>query len=274
MRPWALPIIVETGLTLLFCGVLLYLRRSLAKSKQLMWLLLWCLCGAGSMFAFRYFPSANAFILFFYAPLQVAFAIALVLIAVHLEKQRNQIEDLHEELHRLRKESASQLDLDPLTGLLNRSALARWMEEEHDFQGLVVVCDMDDFKQLNDVFGHLVGDEILHGVGHLLRASIREQDLAFRWGGDEFVLFFRNQDRQIVEDRMHELQERLRNFHIRHHGPTTVCFSWGVASATGRALRESLAEADRSMYNFKRMQHGHAEALRREIATQDLTKAE
>jgi diguanylate cyclase (GGDEF)-like protein len=258
---------------------LFYLRRSLTKVKITFWLLLWCACGVGSMFAFHYLSATGGFFIFFYAPMQVAFAIGLVVIAVRIEKQRDQIRGLHDEMHRLRKESASQLDLDPLTGLLNRSALARWMEEERDFLGLVVVCDMDDFKQLNDVFGHLVGDEILHGVGHLLRASIREQDLAFRWGGDEFVLFFRNQDRHIVEDRMRELQERLRSFHIRHHGPTAVCFSWGVASATGRALRESLAEADRAMYNFKRVQHGHADTGRRDIASpdlakQDLTKAE
>ncbi len=266
MSPWMLPIAVEIATTLLFCGVLFYVRRSLDKSTLAFWLFLWVMRGVASLFAFRYLSITERFAGYLYAPLQIGFAIALVMIAVRMEGQNERISALNEELRRLRKEAAGQLDLDPLTGLLNRSALARWMEEEHDFRGLVVVCDMDDFKQLNDEFGHLVGDEILHGVGHLLRASIREQDLAFRWGGDEFVIFFRNPDQIMVEQRMREVQDRLRAFQIRHHGPTAVRFSWGIAAATGRALRESLAEADRLMYDFKRTHHGHTEAAPKEIA--------
>jgi len=85
-----------------------------------------------------------------------------------------------------------------------------------------VVCDMDDFKVLNEMFGHLVGDEILRGVGHLLSKSVRDEDLAFRWGGDEFVIFFRTLDQPLVESRMLGIEERLKTFHIRQHGETTI----------------------------------------------------
>jgi diguanylate cyclase (GGDEF)-like protein len=130
--------------------------------------------------------------------------------------------------------------------------MARWMEQEQDFRGLVAVCDLDDFKVLNDQYGHLVGDEILHGVGKLVQTSIRDQDRAFRWGGDEIVIFFRNLDPEPAEARMHSLEERLQRFQIRSHGPVTIRFSWGIASASGRALQESLEEADRLMYESKR----------------------
>lgn len=256
MSPWLLSVVVELLVTLLFCGVLYYLRRSLTRKSLLFWLLLWIGRGAVSLIALRYLTATERAAVVLYAPLQVAFALALVVIAVRLENQKEQLRVLNEELTRLRKQAAGQLDHDPLTGLMNRSALSRWIDEEHGFEGLVVVCDMDDFKVLNELFGHLVGDEILHGVGHLITSSVRDEDLAFRWGGDEFVLFFRTCDKALVESRMAGIEERLQAFHIRHHGQTAIRFSWGIASTTGRPLRDSLAEADRLMYESKRARRG------------------
>ncbi len=253
MPSWVLPLAFELLLTLLFCGVLLSLRRSLSTRSVIFWVLLWIARGAGTAFVVRYLSISERSLVFLYAPIQVAFAMALVAIAVRLENQKEQLRMLNSELERLRKAAAGQMDIDPLTGLLNRSALDRWIEEQQEFAGIVVVSDMDDFKQLNDEYGHLVGDEILHGVGKLVRNSIRERDLAFRWGGDEFVIFFRNQDRALVETRMRSIEDRLGRFHIREHGPMAVRLSWGVAeSQAGATLRETLAAADRVMYQNKR----------------------
>lgn len=252
MSPWFLAVAVECFITLLFCAVLFYLRRSLTRKNLIFWLSLWVARGAGSLFTLRYLSASDRFPVILYAPLQIAFALALVVIAVRLENQKELLRALNEEVVRLRKLSVGQLDHDPLTGLMNRSALSRWMDEEHGFEGLVVVCDMDDFKVLNDLFGHLVGDEILHGVGHLIGGSIRDEDFAFRWGGDEFVIFFHTDDRQLVQSRMEGIEERLKTFHIRHHGQTAIRFSWGIASTAGRPLRDGLADADRLMYEAKR----------------------
>ena len=252
MTPWLLPVLVEIVITALFCGVLFFLRRSLTPTSVIFWLFLWVARAAASLFALRYLSAGAQTVVALYAPLQIAFAMALVVVAVRLENQKDQLRGLHEELIRLRKQAAGQLDIDPLTGLLNRTALSRWIDEEQEFLGVVVVCDLDDFKVLNDVYGHLVGDEILHGVGHLVRSSIRQEDLAFRWGGDEFVIFFRTEDIALMEARMRGIEDHLKNFHIRHHGPTTIRFSWGVTTTTGRPLRDSLADADRLMYESKR----------------------
>lgn len=252
MTPWLLPVAVEIAITALFCGVLYFLRRSLTITSVVFWLFLWAARAAGSLFALQYLSPSAQTVIVLYAPLQIAFAMALVIIAVRLENQKDQLRGLHEELVRLRKQAAGQLDIDPLTGLLNRTALARWIDEEQEFLGIVVVCDLDDFKVLNDVYGHLVGDEILHGVGHLIRSSVRRDDLSFRWGGDEFVIFFRTEDVALVGARMRGVEDHLMNFHIRHHGPTTIRFSWGVTTTAGRPLRDSLAEADRLMYESKR----------------------
>lgn len=251
MSPWLLPFSVESLITLLFCGVLFHLRSSLSRSAVVFWSMLWIGRGSASLLLVSLIPAGQQALLA-YAPLQIAFAMALVVIAVRLEGQKDQLRSLTDEVIRLRKETAGQLDRDPLTGLLNRSALSRWIDEEHGFDGMVVVCDMDDFKTLNDVYGHLVGDEILRGVGHLVRSSIRDEDLAFRWGGDEFVIFFRTSDAQLVKSRMQSIEDHLKNFYIRHHGVTAIRFSWGIATTTGRPLRDGLADADRAMYEAKR----------------------
>src|SRR4029077_14713006 len=102
----------------------------------------------------------------------------------------------------LRRETKDRLDLDHLTGLSNQAALARRVEQQDGFEGVVAVCDMDNFKDINDRYGHLVGDEILRNIGNLLKSSIRHEDEAFRWGGDEFVILFHNQRSEVATNRM------------------------------------------------------------------------
>jgi diguanylate cyclase (GGDEF)-like protein len=119
-----------------------------------------------------------------------------------------------------------------------------------------VVGDVDNFKDINDSYGHLVGDEILRNVGSLLLASIRHQDEAFRWGGDEFVILFLNQHESVANKRMEEIQARLREFRVRGFGTLPIAFSWGTSAATGRTLRDALDEADRRMYERKRSRAG------------------
>ncbi|HXN49609.1 MAG TPA: GGDEF domain-containing protein [Bryobacteraceae bacterium] len=256
MSTGLIPIVVEVLTTLAFCGVLIYLRKKMTRRTVALWVALWVARGAISLAALRFLAGPDRLVFLMYAPLQVAIAMALVIIAVRLESQKQQLRSLNDELARLRKDAEGQMDLDPLTGLKNRSALARWMDEQSVFDGLVVVSDMDDFKSINDKYGHLVGDEILHGVGKLIRSSIRETDLAFRWGGDEFVIFFHTRETKLVDSRMCKIEEHLANFRIREHGALPVHFSWGVTSTAGRPLRECVEEADRLMYESKRTHRG------------------
>ena len=184
------------------------------------------------------------------------FALSAVLtfaaMAMWIESQQDRVKELGAELDRVRRESLANLDLDRLTGLLNQSALFKRMDEPAGFHGVVAVCDMDEFKEINDRYGHLVGDEILRAVGHLLRTSIRHEDEAFRWGGDEFVVLFHNQHQGVAQSRMQEIATRLRGFRVRGHGILPISFSWGTAEAKGDSLREVLDAADHKMYEFKR----------------------
>ena len=144
------------------------------------------------------------------------------------------------------------LDLDRLTGLFNQAALARRVEEPDGFEGVVAVCDMDNFKDVNDRYGHLVGDEILRNIGNLLQSSIRHEDEAFRWGGDEFVILFHNQrdgDRARAHGRYRIAPARFPRPRLRRAADH---LQLGHRGAHGRPLREALDEADRNMYVLKR----------------------
>ena len=99
---------------------------------------------------------------------------------------------------------------------------------------------MDNFKDINDRYGHLVGDEILRNIGNLLQASIRHEDEAYRWGGDEFVILFHNQQRRWRSNACRRFRARLRDFRVRGHGVLPIAFSWGTAEAAARhAARRS-----------------------------------
>jgi diguanylate cyclase (GGDEF)-like protein len=181
--------------------------------------------------------------------LQVALAFAAL--AMWIENQQQRLKALGTQLERVRTDSSRNLDLDDLTGLLNHAALDRRIRETPDFDGVMVVCDIDNFKEVNDRYGHLAGDEILRSIGHLFHASIRTEDEAFRWGGDEFAILFHNQAAELINQRMQELWNRLQTFRVRGYGVLPISFSWGVAQLNGRPLREVLDEADRKMYGHK-----------------------
>ena len=200
--------------------------------------------------------NAPQWVLYLHHETYVDFALhcllAFAAMAMWSESQIDRVHELVAELDHLRRESRHTMDLDRLTGLFNQAALARRVEEPGQFEGVVAVCDMDNFKDINDRHGHLVGDEILRHIGSLLQASIRHEDVAFRWGGDEFVILFRNQRHDVAQRRMGELELRLREFRVRGFGMLPIRFSWGTADAHDRPLREALDEADRKMYELKR----------------------
>lgn len=178
--------------------------------------------------------------------------LAFSAMAMWSESQIDRMRDLLGELDHLRRERTNSLDLDRLTGLFNQAALSRIVEMPDEYPGVVVVCDMDNFKDVNDRYGHLIGDEILRNVGHLLQNSIRLEDQAFRWGGDEFVILFHKQRADVAARRLAGIEGRLKEFQVRGVGTLPIRFSWGTAETYGRPLREALDEADRNMYTAKR----------------------
>lgn len=104
---------------------------------------------------------------------------------------------------------------DPLTGLYTRRHLAARLDEEvaraARYGGVlsVAVLDLDDFKGINDQYGHLHGDEVLRTFGTAIRAVLRKADVAFRYGGDECVVLFAATPASAAETVLERLRRRL-----------------------------------------------------------------
>lgn len=149
--------------------------------------------------------------------------------------------------------------LDHLTGIANRrraeSALRSRLEElrRNGWGFGVLMMDIDDFKAVNDTYGHETGDRVLRLVGRTLEAGARSFDLVGRWGGEEFVAVVAGADRGAL----HEAGERLRML-VAHSSldgdlPLAVTLSVGCAEARPGDTPESLvARADRMLYEAKR----------------------
>ncbi|WP_225422490.1 GGDEF domain-containing protein [Pseudomonas huaxiensis] len=145
-----------------------------------------------------------------------------------------------------------QAQTDPLTGLFNRRALGEVtavMTERQQPLALVTL-DADHFKSINDTYGHDVGDEVLARLAGLLRQCSRDGDLAFRLGGEEFLLLLPDTsvaDASEVAERLRRLVELTRIEPVGH-----VTVSLGVARcAVGGDFAEALKRADELMYQAK-----------------------
>ena len=158
-----------------------------------------------------------------------------------------------EEMHALAR-------TDPLTGLPNRLALSEKLEEaSHRIHGLyVVLLDIDRFKQINDRFGHISGDEVLKEVGRRLRASIRKHDVLGRWGGEEFMIIMRGENQQDVLAAVERLREDIAFWPFEKVG--TVSASFGVAEGhMGDGIHALVERADRALYEAKRLGRNRVE---------------
>lgn len=98
----------------------------------------------------------------------------------------------------LTREIKIQKDTDELTGLKNKAALTReineFMEDESTDKGIMFILDIDHFKSINDTFGHDIGDKVIHEMGAFLKEKSIKDEIVGRFGGDEFVVFIKNTD--------------------------------------------------------------------------------
>lgn len=186
----------------------------------------------------------------YYVVLEIFLAFSAMM--MWMEAQNDQLRHANEDLDQSRRQLALAAQTDPLTGLLNRTALHETCEADSPVSGIVAVLDLDNFKDINDALGHLVGDEVLASVGNLIRASIRKTDQAWRWGGDEFVILFQDQNQAAARERLQALEQHLQRFRIRGRGVLPVGVSWGTAEVAPGSLRQAIEEADHCMYLRKK----------------------
>jgi diguanylate cyclase (GGDEF)-like protein len=149
---------------------------------------------------------------------------------------------------------------DPLTGLYNRRYLDDALERElqrarrQGYPVSVLVIDIDHFKQLNDLHGHQAGDEVLTAVANELQRNVRADDLACRWGGEEFVLVLPTMSVEAAIERAESVRVALETGGVRYRDATLAAtVSVGVAAFPihGLGAREVLGAADKALYRAK-----------------------
>jgi len=154
----------------------------------------------------------------------------------------------------------AQASLDPLTGLFNRRHLSVLAEEVERAvasgrPASVVLCDIDRFKRVNDVHGHLAGDQTLALFARLLRDQGHDGDTSLRFGGDEFLIVLIGADGVAARRRAESLRTALsKAFVISGEAEVAVTASFGVVAAlpgTLAHLDDLIDEADRALYEAK-----------------------
>ena len=166
-----------------------------------------------------------------------------------LQQQQDMLQDVNSKLAELAA-------LDGLTQLRNRRAFEERLEDETRRwrrQGNVVslvLLDIDNFKSYNDSFGHPKGDEILRGVGRLLRRSLRASDFAARYGGEEFAVILPNTDSAgslVVAEQIRRAIEGA----TWEERPITASIGVATMSEEISTAEELVDQADRALYRSK-----------------------
>ncbi len=163
---------------------------------------------------------------------------------------------------KLRESLRNQSICDPLTGLFNR----RYMEESLDREFsranrnkscvAIVMMDLDNFKRFNDTFGHQAGDTLLRTLGDLLKRSTRGQDIACRYGGEEFALVLTDSNLAGALQRCENLRQQVKQLTVEYAGQLlgAVSVSMGVAIFPdhGTTMGDVLRASDQALYSAKR----------------------
>ncbi|WP_317929298.1 GGDEF domain-containing protein [Halioxenophilus sp. WMMB6] len=150
--------------------------------------------------------------------------------------------------------------LDALTGVGNRFAFSRSFEREyllaqrHNYHLSLLVMDVDHFKRINDHYGHLVGDKVLKEVAQTLQTAMRQTDMIFRYGGEEFTAILTETDTEGARVIAERIRERIGNLVIQHDDQSIhVTISIGIGSLRdSNNDRELFEQADNNLYMAKR----------------------
>jgi diguanylate cyclase (GGDEF)-like protein len=172
-----------------------------------------------------------------------------------LDKYQNKINELNKELEKAYKE----LHIDTLTKSYNRKALEEHLNKilkagkDKNLDLFVMVLDLDHFKQINDTYGHLVGDFVLIKFVQIVKKMIRESDKIYRFGGDEFIILFNRMDKKRIDIIANKIIEKLSNTKLKYKDNIiSLTTSIGVTCHKQNDTKDTiLKRADETLYESK-----------------------
>ncbi|MCE3039315.1 GGDEF domain-containing protein [Helicobacter anatolicus] len=178
-------------------------------------------------------------------------------------KKENHIKDLNEQLYKvtiLLQQMEEKTKTDTLTKVYNRCYLeellwnceAQFMEEKNNYS--VLFFDIDGFKEVNDYYGHLAGDELLSSFADILKNNSRASDIIGRYGGDEFLIIMPKTDLKIAKDVALRICNAVSEEKVTYHDEKLHCStSIGVVERKDFATKEEmLRKADELLYKAKK----------------------
>jgi len=183
-----------------------------------------------------------------------------------VEERTRELMILNEKLNReieqrRRAEEAMRVmaSLDPLTCLRNRRAMAERLEQEaaraqrHGKTFSLLMLDLDHFKEVNDTYGHAVGDEVLKETARRLKDQVRKEDVVSRWGGEEFLILLPDTEEEGALNLAEKLRTRIcEEKFTTAKGELDVAASGGVAMfSQNQDLHDLVEIADMAMYQAK-----------------------
>lgn len=169
----------------------------------------------------------------------------------------SRILELEIENHKLKleKQKLQKASLtDPLTGLYNRAKIKENFKSEHSILHgkdlSIIIMDIDDFKSINDNYGHNAGDQLLKEIAQLLTSSFRKTDTIIRWGGEEFLILLPNTDTNTTQKLTLQLRDTISSMNFI--GTVTRTASFGIATIIeNESLDSAIIRADEALYLAK-----------------------
>lgn len=137
--------------------------------------------------------------------------------------------------------------VDETSGLFNRKYMNFYLEKAHKTnprQLYGIMMDVNDFKKINDRYGHSMGDRAIREIGKILSASLPEDAVAIRMAGDEFVILLSRGNGKMLEDTRAAIEDGLRHFNQTTTAPFKLSFSMGLVRYNGRSTESFLNELD------------------------------
>jgi diguanylate cyclase (GGDEF)-like protein len=156
------------------------------------------------------------------------------------------------------KKLEKRANYDALTGILNRGALediyATIIKDEFFYPISLIIFDLDDFKRVNDTYGHTVGDVVLKKVAKEIKRHLRRSDLLARWGGEEFVIILPHTDLEGARLVAEKLRKALEDLSIEELKGEKITASFGVTQIVpGETIESAVLRADKALYRAKEL---------------------